>query len=140
MRLAPILLLAACTEPTWYPGLPSGVEYDTGSGDGGADGGADGGTDGGAGDGGDSGGEQLPCSTNGGAAAELSIELPGPISAFLYWRDPDCTEWSYGALPAYTVYVQQTYVGHSWAIRDSLGNLVDANVVTDTAQYWLVEK
>ena len=147
MRVAPLaLVLTACTEPTWYPGLPSGVAFDTaGGGSGGADsgggvGGGDSGDEGGdSGDeGGDSGGPDLPCSTDGGAAANLTIDVQDPLSVILYWRDVNCDEWSYGAVPPYTPRVQGTYLGHAWVLRDAVGNYLDHTVVTEANQVWPV--
>jgi hypothetical protein len=137
------LLLTACTEPTWYPGLPSSVAFDTAGGGSGAtdSGGGDvGGGDGGGdvGGGGDSGGEDLPCSTDGGAAANLTIDVQDPLSVILYWRDVNCDEWSYGAVPPYTPRVQGTYMGHAWVLRDAVGNYLDHTVVTEANQVWPV--
>ncbi|MCB9779875.1 MAG: hypothetical protein H6742_15020 [Alphaproteobacteria bacterium] len=138
-------LLAACTEPTWYPGLPTGVsaspadsgavdtdtDADTDT-DGGTDGGTD--TDGGV----DSGEPELPCSTDAGGDAVLTVDIQADLGVILWWRAQDCQEYSYGAVPPYVPRDQPTYIGHVWVLRDAIGAYVDHRTVTQASETWEV--
>lgn len=144
MRPLALMLLSACTEPTWYPGLPSGVSADTASpsDSGGADGGGteDGGSEDGGGSG-DGGGEELPCSQPAGAAATLTIDIQADLGLILYWRDEACDEWSYGVVPPYVPREQGTYVGHAWVLRDAVtGAHHDHRVIDETNELWEVSE
>lgn len=140
------LFATSCTEPTWYPGLPSDLALD----DSGAttddsgpptdDSGSPTDDSGTPTDDTDDTGKQLPCSGAGSTAATLTIEITKDVGAILWWRDQNCKEYSYGVVPLYVPREQGTYLTHAWVLRDAVGNYIDHRVVDETDEQWELTK
>ncbi|HVJ94502.1 MAG TPA: hypothetical protein VM580_32165 [Labilithrix sp.] len=50
----------------------------------------------------------------------------------LYWVNYQCQEVAYGAVKPKTTYVQQTYVGHPWRVRDASTNALYKEFIPTT--------
>ena len=103
-----------------------------------AAGGGDDSGEGGGGGGGDDTGEAvtLPCSSDGGAEATLTVTNDSGVAVDIYWRDGLCEEHTYQLLAPGDRHTQGTFTGHVWVARELTGAraLVDFTVVEDAPE------
>jgi len=111
------LMLLGCSEPIWYPTVPTDAPTADTSADTSADTGSvlDTGED----------TDTLPCSVDGGASVNQTISNGANVEVAVLWRAIDCSEYEYHTLLPGQEVVQQTYAGHVWVARDLSGAYID---------------